>query len=257
MTLRILLLLALLSYGIGALSLENPSEVTFPPLKIAASGFVPPYVIQSRDSGYQLELIRAALKTQGIADIEFVYLSNKRAEQALSSGLVDAAVNLPPSFEGKVYATEPVLEYQNVAITLSSSNLAIQNFYDLKGKSVVAFQNAAAFLGADYRLMVKQLKSYEEVVNQFAQVELLMKGWTDVIIMERRVFDYYAFEYAKKHEMQKVDYHILFNSAPRPMFFASNTLRDVFNLGLEEIKRSGEYQAILANNGVIYAQRTD
>ncbi|WMN62189.1 transporter substrate-binding domain-containing protein (plasmid) [Pseudoalteromonas xiamenensis] len=249
------LCILLLGFQVNASGYNSDVSIKSTQLVIAASGFVPPYVIQQSDSGYQLELIKASLRTQGIENIEFVYMSNKRAEQALKSGMVDVAVNLPNTFGGKVFASDTLLSYQNVAISLKENGYRIETAQDLKGFGVVAFQNASAFLGNEYRLATKQLRSYEEIVNQFAQVELLMKGWADVIVMERRIFEYYLAKYAKKHPTKDVVFHPLFNPAPRPIYFLSESMRDVFNLGLNEIKITGEYQAILATNGRIYAKR--
>lgn len=59
----------------------------------------------------------------------------------------------------------------------------------------------------------------------------------------------------KKHPVKNVNFHYLFEVAPSPVYFQSTLLRDIFNAGLNNIKVSGEYQAILATNIQVYAQR--
>lgn len=253
---RILMLLFVFLLTSGkSLSLDLDGAVVRTKLVIAASGFIPPFVIQRDNTGYQLDLIRASFHAQGYDEIEFVYMSNKRAEQAFKSGLVDAVVNLPDNYVGKVHISEPLLDYHNIAVSLAERKYRIETVQDLRGLGVVAFQNAKGFLGADYFLMTKQLRSYEEIVNQAAQVELLMKGWADVIILEHRVLEYYLAKLATTHPVKEVSYHYLFDAAPRPIYFQSELMRDIFNAGLNNIKVSGEYQAILATNIQVYAQR--
>ena len=66
------------------------------PIVVAASASLPPYVIEDTNSGIQLEILKAAFKSQGISNIHIHYMSNKRAEQQLMQGEVDIALNFPP-----------------------------------------------------------------------------------------------------------------------------------------------------------------
>lgn len=249
----LLLCFYLMSWNTFALAGETVNVKT--KLVIAANGFIPPFVIQKGNTGFQLELIRASFHAQGYDELEFVYMSNKRAELAMKNGMVDAVVNLPNTYNGEVYVSDPIVDYHNIAVTLSGNRIRLETLQDLRGLGVVAFQNASTFLGSEYFLMTKQLRSYEEIVNQAAQVELLMKGWADVIILEHRVFEYYLAKFAKMHPVKEVSYHYLFDAAPRPIYFQSELMRDIFNAGLNSIKVSGEYQAILATTIQVYAQR--
>ncbi|CCQ10951.1 ABC-type amino acid transport/signal transduction systems, periplasmic component/domain [Pseudoalteromonas luteoviolacea B = ATCC 29581] len=244
-----------ISFSLLASESQENSHPILPRLIVAANGFVPPYVIQQDDSGIQLEIIKAALQIQGYKDLKFVYMSNKRAEHAITARMVDVVVNLPVSYEGRLFSSEPLLDYQNIAVTLKANGYQIQSIQDLRGYGVVAFQNAQTFLGQEYRLAANYFRSYEEVINQEAQVELLMKGWADVIVLERRIFEFYLAQYAKHDLPKEVSVHPIFSSSPRPIYFVSETTRDAFNRGLKQIKETGQYQAIFATVGNQYAQR--
>ncbi|MAD03984.1 MAG: amino acid ABC transporter substrate-binding protein [Pseudoalteromonas sp.] len=224
------------------------------PIIVAASSSLPPYVIEDTNSGIQLEILKAALKSQGISNIDIHYMSNKRAEQQLMHGKVDIVLNFPDALTTRVYKSDELLRYQNVAVSLANKELKINSIYDLAGKSVLAFQNATNFIEAPFKSVTNILRSYEEVVNQEAQVDHLMKGWVDVIILERRVFLYYFEKYKQSGEVKPFVVHAIFKEAPRPAYFHSKTLKNVFNLGLDEIIESGEYQAIIRLDGTEYAQ---
>ncbi|MFY8282617.1 substrate-binding periplasmic protein [Pseudoalteromonas sp. SSMSWG5] len=224
------------------------------PIVVAASSYLPPYVIKDNDSGIQLEILKAAFKSQGISNIVVQYMPNKRVEQQLLQGKVDIALNFASGSSTNIYQSEPLLRYQNVAISLAEQNFKIDSIYDLAGKSVLGFQNATNFIEAPFKSVTRILRSYDEVVNQEAQVDHLMKGWVDVIILERRVFLYYLEQYKQTAELKPFVVHPIFNEAPRPAFFNSEVLKDTFNTGLGQIVESGEYQAIIRLDGTEYAQ---
>ncbi|NOU50145.1 transporter substrate-binding domain-containing protein [Pseudoalteromonas sp. JBTF-M23] len=235
-------------------NISNAEEVSTKVI-VAANAHLPPYVIPTNDSGIQLEILKAAFKQQGLSNIEVRYMSNLRAEQELLLGKVDVALNFPVHNHSKVYKSNSLVKYQNVAVSLSANNFSISSIYDLRGKSVLAFQHAIAYLQAPYKLVVGQLQSYEEVTNQEAQINNLMKGWVDVIILERRVFLYLLNKYAKNNELQPFKVHAIFSEAPRPSFFKDEKLRDTFNNGLDQIVKTGQYHTILQFDGIEYAKK--
>tara|TARA_B100001063_G_scaffold210334_1_gene207909 strand:+ start:9880 stop:10656 length:777 start_codon:yes stop_codon:yes gene_type:complete len=247
-----LFILLMLFVSVKGECLSEPN--TQKPIIVAASSSLPPYVIEDTNSGIQLEILKAALKSQGISNIDIHYMSNKRAEQQLMHGKVDIVLNFPDALTTRVYKSDELLRYQNVAVSLANKELKINSIYDLAGKSVLAFQNATNFIEAPFKSVTNILRSYEEVVNQEAQVDHLMKGWVDVIILERRVFLYYFEKYKQSGEVKPFVVHAIFKEAPRPAYFHSKTLKNVFNLGLDEIIESGEYQAIIRLDGTEYAQ---
>ena len=161
------------------------------PIVIAASATIPPYVIEKTDTGIQLNIIKAALIEQGLDNIVVIYMSNKRAEQQLHSGNVDILLNYAGKRGAGIYPSQPVLSYKNVAVSLKKRNFTIETINELNNKSVLGFQNATAYLPPPFAKRVAQFASYEEVVNQRAQVDRLMKDWVDVIILDERIFHYY------------------------------------------------------------------
>ncbi|WP_346654743.1 hypothetical protein [Pseudoalteromonas ruthenica] len=98
--------------------------------------------------------------------------------------------------------------------------------------------------------------SYDEVVNQYAQIDHLMKGWVDVIVLEKRIFQYYLHTFAMNQGRQTkpVTIHALWPPSPRHVVFTDSQLRERFNQGLAELKKTPRYKALLAS-APSYAQR--
>lgn len=224
-------------------------------LTIAVSPSLSPYVFSEDDSGLQLEIIKSAFKSQGITNLNFVYMSNKRVEYSLEQSEIDVAVNYSGSRVHDIYPSQSLLSYQNVAVSLTKNNFKIKSVYDLIGKSVLAFQNATAFLPPPYKAITNKLNHYEEVVNQQAQVDHLMKEWVEVIVLEKRVFQFYLQQYKKLNDVQQITIHPVFSKAPRPAYFNSKVLQEIFDMGLSHIIQSGEYHAIMAFDGQNYVQK--
>ena len=170
-------------------------------------------------------------------------MSNKRAEQQLHSGNVDILLNYAGKRGAGIYPSQPVLSYKNVAVSLKKRNFTIETINELNNKSVLGFQNATAYLPPPFAKRVAQFASYEEVVNQRAQVDRLMKDWVDVIILDERIFHYYNNDYA--HSLP-VNIHPIFPKAPRPAYFNNAVLQKTFDKGLLTIKAKGKYKQIMS-----------
>ncbi|MBB1288333.1 transporter substrate-binding domain-containing protein [Pseudoalteromonas sp. SR43-6] len=209
---------------------------------IAASASIPPYVFAKTDSGIHLGLIKAALKANGFANINVQYMSNKRAEHQLHNKGVDILLNYAGRSSPGIYSSKPVLSYENVAITLKRNKYNIDKIEGLFNKNVLAFQNATAYLPSIFKSNVKHFSSYQEVINQKAQVDKLLKGWVDIIVLDKRIFYYY---YNQHKSPEAVQIYTLFPKAERPAYFNNLSLATEFGIGLALIKQNGTYKRIV------------
>jgi polar amino acid transport system substrate-binding protein len=239
-------------YSTFALSLAAPKSSDI--ITVAVSPSLPPYVFSEDDTGLQLQILKSAFKDQGITNLDIVYMSNKRAGQSLEQMKVDIAMNYAGLTTSAIYPSQSLLAYQNVAISLRKNNFKINTVYDLLGKSVVAFQNATEFLPPPFKALTTKLSAYEEVVYQAAQVDHLMKEWVDVVVLEKRVFLYYLQQYKESHPIKPITVHPIFPEAPRPAYFNSKVLQEIFDMGLAHIIDNGQYSKIMAFDGSDYAQ---
>lgn len=213
-------------------------------LLIATSSSIPPFVI-AEDRGIVIEIMREALAPAGYTP-SFLFAPNRRVSHELEQGSVDGVYNLAlNSIEG-VHYSAPVIEYQNVAVTLTSAAIRLDSLQQLRGLRVAAFQNAPGFLGKEFGALVKSHTAYQEVANQRSQLSLLFKGDVDVIILERRIFEYFLEQRRLAGaDTQPVTFHTLFPPAARYAAFREQHIREKFNDGLARLKESGRYQEII------------
>ncbi|MES2261039.1 MAG: transporter substrate-binding domain-containing protein [Pseudomonadota bacterium] len=211
-----------------------------------------PYVIQESNSGFELEIFREALAFKGHV-LKPVYVAQKAMPQMLKEKKLDAAQRGSPDLAedaGVYYASQPAVVYEDYAVSLKKNKLAINTMADLKGKSIAAFMTAKQFLGPEYAAAVQDNPKYQEVATSKRQVLMLYSGGIDVLICDANIF-----KYTRDAEKGQVDispevtYHKIFNHTPlksnNPVF-ADKQVRDDFDAGLAELKRSGKYQKIIA-----------
>lgn len=216
-------------------------------LTFAAIQSVPPYVIASSDNGLMLDMVREtlALTRYELGDVQ--YVTNLRAQRALSEGRVDMAMHIPRSEIG-IYHSQPLLYYWNVAVTRQGDRHQIRSLKDLAGKRVLAFQNAGKLLGAEFRNAVSLSASYAEQPNQRSQVVALFRGGADVLIMDLHIFRYYRRMLEEEHELdfdRPIRVHSILPPTPRAIAFRSQQLRDEFDVALRQIQKNGTYAQIL------------
>ncbi len=204
-------------------------------LVLATSKSIPPYIIEETQSGVQLDRVRLVLEHAGHSIKKIVFTSNKRAELLVKQRKVDAIINAPLTQSGLHYS-DPVIHYQNVAISLTSAGITLDELDQLKHYRIMAFQNASKYLGKAFADVIKQSPFYDEAINQMAQLERLYLKQVDVIILEHRIFEYYNRRYDSNGRFPSpVTYHYLFPLAPRVLGFHDPKLRDEFNRSLNQL----------------------
>lgn len=215
------------------------------PLHFAASAYLAPYIDSEQDSGPQLAIVREALAHSGLEMGTTIYTSNKRAALLLRGGQVDGAINVPLGIDGLFYS-KPVIHYQNRVISRASDQLDIKRLDDLLDFRVVGFQSARQFLGEAYRDLASRHPNYSEVANQQSQVELLLRGRTDVVVMDRNIFQHLKQSLEPALRAIEVASHPILPETPHYVSFTDSTLRDAFDLGLQHLVDSGRYSELLA-----------
>jgi len=206
---------------------------------------IPPYIIKESNSGIELDIVREALTLRGYKISNIIYATNRRVKRLLINKVVDMAINVQPNLEG-IYYSDTIIEFKNVAITLKNKNITLKNIDELKGKKVLAFQNANKFLGPEFFNYASKSLDYIEIINQIAQVNHLYKNRTDVAIADKYVFLYYKNIYEKKNDKKfEVDFFDILPSSPRRAGFLTKQIRDDFNAGLKQLKRSSLFDTLI------------
>lgn len=218
-------------------------------LVLAASPTMPPYILPNNDRGLAVDLLRASLKVQGLK-LKVRYGNNQANVEAFNRGEVDiifiANPRLTPNAE---FAQQPLLHFENTAISLENQQLTLNNIDALGEHSLGAFPLAHKLLPSPFHLASEQSQDYHEYVNQKQQVIDLFNRKRDVVVLDRTIFRYFLSQLRRLNPSdatyhQGYRLHSLF--PPRQYLSGFNTpeLKREFDRGLATIQSNGEYQRI-------------
>ena len=209
---------------------------------------IPPYVILENDSGLELDIIKAAFSVTG-HDVIPRYMPLDRSFKLYEKKDLDGVINVKKGMVKGHYSGD-VITFQNCAITLRKKAFKIDSIADLKGKRVVAFQNAKKLLGIPFSEVIGGLAYYHEVARQRLQINMLFLDRTDAVILDRNIFGYFRRKVYESLDIpqsiiaQKVVYHCVFKPAKYKIAFHDGMLRDDFDKGLKVIRDNGTYDNI-------------
>ncbi len=226
------------------------SKASAEELKIAVGSSIPPYIIQSENRGIEYDILKETLELAGYRmKARYVPLARTLAE--FRSGRMDGIMSTGLDDLPGCY-TNSHITYRNYAITLKSNNLKIKSIDGLKGKRVIAFQNASNYLGPNFKDLTKDNGLYREIGDQNTQSKMLFTKRADVIIADKYIFQWFSRNFAKNNgtENPVVTYHELFPPSHFRSVFAKQEICDKFNIALKTIKESGRYNEIVRSYGV-------
>lgn len=210
-------------------------------LDMAVGWTKPPYVISEGDTGFEIDLIKAVFSQMGY-QIRPIYVPYGRSHTMLKNDEVDITLTLNHQLDidsdmlSDVYVT-----YQNAIFSLKSRALKITSMDDLQGKSIVGFQNASWVLGKVFRQAVKSSHLYIELPNQKRQVEMLLLGNVDAVVMDINIFNHFSRLLTGADQMANVNIHRLFQASDYHVGFKDKNLKKQFNLALADYLSSGDY----------------
>jgi polar amino acid transport system substrate-binding protein len=222
-------------------------------VKMLFSFALAPYVINDpgkEPSGFELDAIRAALAVKGHT-VKPSFVAMAAIPKMLKEGAAEGAQRGSPDLkeaDGYFYADEATVTYMDAAISLKKNNLKINTMTDLKDKSIITFQGASNFLGADYAAVVKGSDKYSEQADEKRKIMQLYAGGAQVYIGDVNVFKYYRAGVSGVDTKQDIEYHKIFTPHAQTfnnVVFRDKQLRDDFNAGLKQIKANGEYKKII------------
>ena len=183
---RVLIALLFTSISLPALTKDK--------FNIAVGLAKPPYVIQSDNSGFEIDLIRNVMANMN-KSAQFVYTSFGHAPQMLAVDEVDAVMTMNTRvFSDTTKLSDVYIIYQNVAVSLKNKLLKIDSIKDLANFSVASFQKADKILGLDFENAVNQSPLFLQVADQKRQPNLLIKERVDVVVMDKNIFNHFARE---------------------------------------------------------------
>jgi ABC-type amino acid transport substrate-binding protein len=207
-----------------------------------------PFFIQKDNSGLFVDVIRAVYAQLPQYKINFIYMGNKRVARELSLGRLDAAANINNLQQiKKGHLSLPVFRFSDVAVSLKSNNIALNNVSDLSKYSVGSFQGASDFFGEPYKNTVSKNANYYEQMHMDALLLQLAKNRVNIVIMDKNIVTYHLkHNLRNKINLKDLNFHYLFPIPTSHSFmgFTDPQLRDDFNKALLIIKETGEYEAV-------------
>ncbi|MCO4204932.1 substrate-binding periplasmic protein [Aeromonas taiwanensis] len=222
------------------------------PLRVGVSFAIPPYVISKEDRGIELDLVREAFADSG-HDLQVVYLPLERTFRMLEEGKLDAIINVKPGMLNNAHLSQRVITFHNRVFTLDQT--ALHSLQDLQTLRVSAFQRAKQIQGEEFAGIVGSNPRYEEVARQEGQVQRLLLGRADAVILEQRVFYYYLARLlgetasGERYPSESVRQHDLFPPTHYHFAFRDVTQQQWFDRQLTRMKADGRYERIFARYG--------
>ncbi len=196
----------------------------------------PPFVIDNANTGFEIELITQIFQSIDYK-CQFISLPLGHSLKAFHlqgyDGVITTNKDLLPETH---YLTDSYIEYQNVAISLSSNKLHIDRIAQLANYKIIAFSQADIFLGPRFKTAVGKAPLYFEIQDQSKQLKMLREGKADVLVMDRSVFHYF-----NETEQLDVTFHPLFAINKYHLAFTRQDLIKRFNNALIKFKNSKQY----------------
>jgi len=234
-------------FSIIVLFLASPSLVLADMVKISAGLSRPPYLFAKEGRGIEVDIIRQALQIAG-HQLGLTFVPYRIGFSGFKKNKFDAVMtaNTHLGLED-VFYSDSYIAYHNMAITLASTKLGIKTIDDLSDKKVVAFQEANKYLGGAFSQMSKKNKRYKELTKAEAQIAMLFSRRADVIVLDSNIFQYFRHRVNKVDVSQVVETQSLFAKSLFHVAFRDKNIRDDFNRGLEQLRKTGQYDEIIAS----------
>jgi polar amino acid transport system substrate-binding protein len=224
---------------------DSNQRITPPTLELLAGLPKPPFIIEKNGAGLQLELIRQAFKNVEHS-VNYTHVPFGRTITSFKRYNADGIAILPEDYQHpSIYVSKPYISYQNVAVSLADKSFVFDEVSGLKGKSIIAFQNAKKFLGEDYKANVRLSSHYREIADQIQQIDMLFSRRIEVIVLDINIFKYFVKKHTGGRYNQIFKIHYIFDEREYSAGFRSEQHRDLFDLGIARIKAQGLYQQIL------------
>ena len=167
---------------------------------------------------------------------------------------IDLAVSVRGSDGRGIYFSEEFIEFENVAITRRDRHIVLNTIADLDGHSFAIWQNGWHDLGPAFEARYRPgadgsfPRNYVQPANQEAQNKMFWFGRVDVIIVDKRIFEWYRRRFAGEFNTAiALDVHPIFDAATTfKVAFRDRDLRDAFNRALRAMRKDHTYARIVA-----------
>ena len=202
----------------------------------------------SDHSGIAVDIVRKSLAFEGYR-LEPLLVPIKRGELLFRENQCDAVAIVQKSFYlPQALYSDFFVYYHNVGVVLDSPHTEwIKGLGDIRFLNIIAYEKAHLYLGETFNTLVANNRNYHETEDQFRQVQMLLKGRTDIAIMDKSIFYYYQKILIQRNMAsgdERVRFVDMFPPSGYRVAFKDETLLQAFNRGLGRLKETGGYQEI-------------
>ncbi|MDD3463079.1 MAG: transporter substrate-binding domain-containing protein [Sulfurospirillaceae bacterium] len=210
-----------------------------------------PYVMENAFAkGIEYDIVKEILSKKDVLVSYEKFISPEKILNILQEDeKIDVVVGINPQ-NGTFYYSEPLVDFEYIAISRIEDKLKINSIEDLKKKKIIAFKDAYKTLGEKYNTLfnpTNRPETYTEISTQDEQVTAFLNKKADVIILDKNMFQWYLKSSSKK-DTSKYKFHTIFDDKnSHCIAFKDKNLRDLFNESLQDMKKSGKYNQIVDN----------
>jgi len=223
-------------------------------IKVGVGNF-PPFFIEESSEGIFIEIVEEIFKQIPEYEVEYFFMSNRRILHEINYGKsIDVACNIFPSSKVNAHLSEPVFRYRDVAVSLKSDQLKVNNISELKGKSIAAYQGATDLLGGEFKTMAQNNTGYSEHAHPKETTHLMVSGSKDIRIGDINIFLYdlknknYNNNNNINVERSNFTVHYLWPYVYSHMAFKDPSLKDTVDKVINELKLNGSIDKIYAKH---------
>lgn len=120
--------------------------------------------------------------------VQFVIAPYAKLTQLLQQQRIDVATRQAGQSVATLFYSPVYLEVHNLVFAQKDFAADIQQLADLRHYQLVAFQNARHVLGNDFAEVTSQAPAYQEVFDHLQAVQLLVKGRTELLVLNKLTF---------------------------------------------------------------------
>ena len=159
------------------------------PVVVVGVGFTDQVNVNHKGSSYHFDvLLTYRLFTELGYQVQFVIAPYAKLTQLLQQQQIDVATRQSGEPVAELLYSPVYLNVHNLVFARKEFAADIRQAQDLIFYQLVAFQNASHVLGQDFMLATKQAKAYQELFDHLQAIQLLMKGRTELLVMNKKTF---------------------------------------------------------------------
>ncbi|MCT6698682.1 substrate-binding periplasmic protein [Rheinheimera sp. 4Y26] len=180
-------LLLLCLYFFAALGFSSAQAAK--PVLVVGIGFSDQVNMSRKGSNYHLDVLLCyRLFTELGYQVKFIVAPYAKLTRLLQQRQIDVATRQSGQLQSNLYYSPVYLQVHNLVFARQNFSGTIKTIQDLKAYPLVGFQNASHVLGQEFAKVSREAPSYREVFDHIQAVQLLLKGRTELLVLNKKTF---------------------------------------------------------------------